>query len=1603
MKRGVLILSLLSAILSALLSSLFTTAIAEGPLRFGPPYLLQGNFKLPFGVALDVSSNPPRLVVADTTNKAIKWADATDLTKPLTFNAVAANLVDPEAIAVDANGNLYVVNTLGNDVRKFTWNGNTYAGGSVFCGGQSPSGVDILLPRDVAVDKNGAVYLLDTGNNRILKAPGPSATTWVQLVEDKTWATPYGLAVGDDLRIYVTDTGNHRIVRLDPQGNRIDAIGKFGTEHECFRFPRDVAVDKDGRMYVADTYNHRIHLIDPTGQTLIYLGQAPGVGTLEKIIVDSSYRIFAADSDNGWVLAFLGLKTPKPFELYVRDNAKDDGTEPSDATLAIDSPDVVVRNKPDVDITYARQQGLRNAYLSQDPHFGVPNYVYLEMHNKGAQAAYANSAKFYWYDPTIYNADPNAPKGAFPADWHGDGFYSAYVDDHFNSPSNVLFVPYVPAGGSAIVGPLIWLPPNPKSANKPGVFRLALRAANPFDAPPGGNARNLIRASNKASEVPVTVRTGPIAIGNQNTLLIPVNFAKNSPLTLSALNAVGAQMNAWLREVSYGQTSVTVRVHDPYIPVNADPNFYNDVLNNPVIELTEEALTNLLQKEPDLLDAANGKQITRVFLVTNDGGQNEWATTEPWPFTANQILLTASVLSATQTSARFNHAMAHHFGLVDLYGHDPPFHFNLDPVGSWDTMGAFNDAHPLVWNKELASWVSSNQAQIAFVPRPAAGMESKPPPIDLFKQEAAAAKQTIGIAIGLTPGVTSLNNETLFYFVEARERVGVDATALAQNSEGVLVYYVDKTVPQGQGPVIVQDFTPGTPTIADAAIPSGANMSLPQAGLSVAVTSPGANGADYQISLDYKPPAQSYDVYLEVGPVSWESPAIFVDVPDTSGAGMGKYQSDGDPDPDHAVDQGEAAIQGIENHVYAKIQNKPMGVAADQLIVRFSFSEPDHSIGGVQAFDYYGFAPVKGPVQPGGFRQVMIPWKPKFAAHTCTRAELAGPGVLQDVVLSDNAVVHNYDVEQATTHSPYTSVEFPFVLANDESVPRLVYYRADGIPKGWAWSFKPAKALLGPGQTAQGILSIQPPTDAPVCTSHSIKVTSWEPRGDTLVRLGGTTLQIDLRNKSELTLQAEAGRCEVVDRRKKTRARPGRTSSMRDEPCKRIVASGCTNPKEANEIITLQYTGPDGEPIYHAVKTDENGCYKDSLVVHEGMQWQVKAGFKGTTCDSTSHVESSVDTLLPTQDHPERDDPNPLSRVCIVTASENLSGLAVPLDKRTESGCGGETTKLDRSVHLRVTSNDTLEPTETAVLDGELEIVDLGSVEMSKPPNAGIETGRFRWRGRDMEAVGWIRGVQNIFIQWPPGTPQSNEPERKPNHFELSLDGTIIRGAQVGAHLHAVLGLDGESRDKGSRLTGTLKAILETVCDPQADAEIADRVRRALADDERVRTDQCSTNSCLAELTMTGEGIFSLDAQVEDRCKSAECTCTKTWNGVAFTMMDRGGHSFLNDGILEVRSLGQLFDKEPSGQGEHAGQFGFTAKDGSRIEGTMVGISLGGTHGREDKGAVLEGRLAGQIVAGPKKGARVEARYAIQLSPDLGFKQQATITLSGFVVDGCDK
>ena len=175
-------------------------------------------------------------------------------------------------------------------------------------------------PRAVAVAADGSLYVVDSMNNRIqhLSQDGETLQVWGAHADISqgeapggTFNEPWGIAVGPDGSVYVTDTWNYRIQKFTADGRFVTMWGFFGQAAdgpEAFYGPRGVAVDTQGRVFVADTGNKRIVVFNSDGEYITQFG-TPGMGLGEldepvAVALDKVGNVFVTDTWNQRVQVF---------------------------------------------------------------------------------------------------------------------------------------------------------------------------------------------------------------------------------------------------------------------------------------------------------------------------------------------------------------------------------------------------------------------------------------------------------------------------------------------------------------------------------------------------------------------------------------------------------------------------------------------------------------------------------------------------------------------------------------------------------------------------------------------------------------------------------------------------------------------------------------------------------------------------------------------------------------------------------------------------------------------------------------------------------------------------------------------------------------------------------------------------------------------------------------------------------------------------------------------------------------------------------------------------------------------------------------------------
>lgn len=185
-----------------------------------------------FAIALD--GRQRNLLVADLSNRRIRRIDLeTNLVTTVAGNgqsgipadgsmAAESPLVDPRAVAADAQGNIYILERRGNALRRVDGMGRIR---TLIAPGQIQP--DLNGPKHLCVDARGRVIIADAENHLIrLYDPADGSTRTIAgtgkpgitIVADEPLKTelnrPHGVTVGPDQALIITDSYNHRILRL---------------------------------------------------------------------------------------------------------------------------------------------------------------------------------------------------------------------------------------------------------------------------------------------------------------------------------------------------------------------------------------------------------------------------------------------------------------------------------------------------------------------------------------------------------------------------------------------------------------------------------------------------------------------------------------------------------------------------------------------------------------------------------------------------------------------------------------------------------------------------------------------------------------------------------------------------------------------------------------------------------------------------------------------------------------------------------------------------------------------------------------------------------------------------------------------------------------------------------------------------------------------------------------------------------------------------------------------------------------------------------------------------------------------------------------------
>ncbi|HLI62058.1 MAG TPA: SMP-30/gluconolactonase/LRE family protein [Terriglobales bacterium] len=218
------------------------------------------SFALLNGLAMD---DDDRLFVTDGKMRRVLVFDKTDKV----VDQINKGLIDPVGIAIDTdNRQLYVVDTQADQV--------------------------VVYDADTLKEKR---RIGTAGHHHELTTPGD-------------FSAPTDVAVDKDGNVYVTDTMNYRVEIFDADGNYISQFGKHCDGPGCFSHPKGIAVDSDGHIWVADPMLDLLQVFTRDGQLAGFLGgrgEYPGqFSSIDGVCIDKNNRVFTSEQLPGRVQEF---------------------------------------------------------------------------------------------------------------------------------------------------------------------------------------------------------------------------------------------------------------------------------------------------------------------------------------------------------------------------------------------------------------------------------------------------------------------------------------------------------------------------------------------------------------------------------------------------------------------------------------------------------------------------------------------------------------------------------------------------------------------------------------------------------------------------------------------------------------------------------------------------------------------------------------------------------------------------------------------------------------------------------------------------------------------------------------------------------------------------------------------------------------------------------------------------------------------------------------------------------------------------------------------------------------------------------------------------
>jgi hypothetical protein len=212
--------------------------------------------------------------------------------------------LQPIAVSLDANSNIFVADAANNRLQKFTAHGEL----SAFVGGFGWNPRQFQFPIDVYVYNSLDIFVADFENHRIERYD--KDLFWIASYHsDENWDQRYqfyfptAVVVSIHGDIFIVDAEYKRIVKFnslfEPQLSFGDFDGGRGALHE----PVSIFIDRKDRVFVSDAAAAKILIFDYFGNFISEI-ESPVLSRPAGLSLDEFGNLFVADVAKSQILVF---------------------------------------------------------------------------------------------------------------------------------------------------------------------------------------------------------------------------------------------------------------------------------------------------------------------------------------------------------------------------------------------------------------------------------------------------------------------------------------------------------------------------------------------------------------------------------------------------------------------------------------------------------------------------------------------------------------------------------------------------------------------------------------------------------------------------------------------------------------------------------------------------------------------------------------------------------------------------------------------------------------------------------------------------------------------------------------------------------------------------------------------------------------------------------------------------------------------------------------------------------------------------------------------------------------------------------------------------